>query len=72
MSDSRAQISAVTLVVPEYEAGISFYVGTLGWTLLENIALDAAKRRVTAAPPGGGCALWLAQATGAHPAAAGG
>ncbi|MFN0113265.1 MAG: VOC family protein [Paracoccaceae bacterium] len=61
----RQEISAVTLVVPEYDEGIAFYVGRLGWTLVADEALDAAKRWVLVAPPGSaGTRLLLARADG--------
>ncbi len=45
-------ISAVTLVVPDYDAGIAFYVGALGFTLVEDRVLSPTKRWVLVAPPG--------------------
>ncbi|MBM1219152.1 VOC family protein [Ponticoccus sp. SC2-23] len=55
-------IEAVAVVVPDYDAGIAFYVGTMGFVLLTDIDLGEGKRWVTVAPPGGGTALLLAQA----------
>jgi catechol 2,3-dioxygenase-like lactoylglutathione lyase family enzyme len=55
-------ISAVTLLVPSYEAGLAFFVGKLGFHLIEDTKLDGDKRWVLVAPPGGGCALVLARA----------
>ncbi len=54
-------LSAVSLVVPEYDLAIDFYVGTLGWDLLEDLP-QGNKRWVTVAPPGGQCRLVLARA----------
>jgi catechol 2,3-dioxygenase-like lactoylglutathione lyase family enzyme len=45
-------ISAVTLLVPDYDAGIAFYVGSLGFTLVEDRAMGPTKRWVLVAPPG--------------------
>ena len=45
-------LSAITLLVPDYDAGIAFYVGQLGFTLIEDRAMPAAKRWVLVAPPG--------------------
>jgi catechol 2,3-dioxygenase-like lactoylglutathione lyase family enzyme len=45
-------LHAVTLVVPDYDAEIAFYVDTLGFTLAEDIALEDAKRWVRVCPDG--------------------
>lgn len=58
------RIAAVTLVVPDYDAGIGFYCGALGFELLEDTELSAAKRWVRVAPKGGETALLLAKADG--------
>ncbi len=62
-------LSAVTLVVPDYDAAIAFYCGKLGWALLEDIP-QGRKRWVTIAPEGGQCRLLLARAEGADQQAA--
>ena len=41
----RQRIMALALVVPDYEAGIAFYVGKLGFDLLEDT--DMARRTVS-------------------------
>ena len=56
-------ISLVALVVPDYEAAIAFYVGKLGFDLLEDTDLGGGKRWVRVAPKGIGTALLLARAT---------
>ena len=56
-------ISLVTLVVPDYDDAIGFYVGKLGFDLLEDTDLGDGKRWVRVAPKGGGTALLLARAT---------
>ena len=56
-------IAAVTLLVPDYDKAIAYYVGKLGFKLIEDTALSATKRWVVVAPPGNGeTGLLLAQA----------
>ena len=57
-------IANVTLLVPDYDAGIAFYVDQLGFALLEDTTLTATKRWVRVAPPGAQTALLLAKADG--------
>lgn len=57
-------IANVTLLVPDYDAGIAFYVDQLGFTLLEDTTLSETKRWVRVAPPGAQTALLLAKADG--------
>ncbi|MBG6157260.1 catechol 2,3-dioxygenase-like lactoylglutathione lyase family enzyme [Labrenzia sp. EL_159] len=45
-------IGAVTLVVPDYDAAISFYVEKLGFDLVEDTKLSPNKRWVLVAPKG--------------------
>lgn len=66
-------ISAMSLVVPDYDAAIDYYVNTLGFTLCEDTMLSETKRWVTIAPPGSGecgCRLLLAKAANAAQLAA--
>ena len=56
-----ARISAVALVVPDYDLAIAFYVGKLGFHVTEDID-QGRKRWVTVEPPGGGTRLVLARA----------
>ena len=59
-------ISAVTLLVPDYDAGIAFYVGKLGFALVADTKLSPTKRWVLVAPPGSTeTRLLLAKADGA-------
>ncbi len=58
-----SRISALALVVPDYDAAIAFYVGTLGFRLVEDID-QGRKRWVTVEPSGGGVRLVLARAEG--------
>lgn len=61
----RQSLSLVALVVRDYDDAIAFYVGTLGFTLVEDTYQPAQdKRWVVVAPPGStGTALLLARAT---------
>ncbi len=56
-------IGLVTLVVPDYDEAIAFYVGRAGFALVEDTPLGAGKRWVVVAPPGG-AGLLLAAAEG--------
>ena len=53
-------------MVRDYDEALAFYVGTLGFTLVEDTPLpEQRKRWVVVAPPGSsGCRLLLAQAVG--------
>ncbi|MBO6507246.1 MAG: VOC family protein [Roseibium sp.] len=58
-------IGAITLVVPNYDAAIAFYVGKLGFDLIEDTRLTDTKRWVLVAPKGSTeTRLLLAQADG--------
>ncbi|MEL7032805.1 MAG: VOC family protein [Pseudomonadota bacterium] len=63
-------IANITLVVPDYDAAIDFYVRVLGFSLLEDTRLSETKRWVRVAPAGAETALLLAKADGAAQAAA--
>ncbi|MGB5869707.1 MAG: VOC family protein [Albidovulum sp.] len=74
---TRAQhIGEIALVVPDYDEALAFYVGKLGFRLIEDIAQGPNKRWVTVAPPGSasegqaGCRLLLAKADGPRQTAA--
>jgi catechol 2,3-dioxygenase-like lactoylglutathione lyase family enzyme len=66
MSQIKQTIGQVALVVREYDEAINFYVGTLGFTLVEDTCLpNQDKRWVIIAPPGStGSRLLLARAAG--------
>jgi catechol 2,3-dioxygenase-like lactoylglutathione lyase family enzyme len=68
MSQSLAQVA---LVVRDYDEAIAFYVGTLGFTLVEDTPIpEQNKRWVVVKPPGpNGARLLLARAVGAEQAA---
>ena len=46
-------VSAVSLLVPDYDDGIAFYVGKLGFTLIEDTPLGDAQRWVLVSPNSG-------------------
>lgn len=58
---SDARIAALALIVPDYAAGLEFYVHRLGFRLIEDVD-QGRKRWITVAPPGGGPVLVLARA----------
>ena len=62
----RQSLAHVALVVRDYDEAIAFYVGVLGFTLVEDsYQPDQDKRWVVVAPPGsppGGASLLLARA----------
>ena len=64
----KQSIGLVALVVPDYDAAIAFYVGVLGFTLVEDSWQPAQdKRWVVVAPPGASeSRLLLARATNAE------
>jgi catechol 2,3-dioxygenase-like lactoylglutathione lyase family enzyme len=59
-------LSAVAIVVRDYDEAIAFYVGVLGFALMEDTMIaEQNKRWVVVAPPGpAGCRLLLARAVG--------
>ncbi|MEO1734458.1 MAG: VOC family protein [Pseudomonadota bacterium] len=64
-------LHAVTLVVPDYDEAIRFYVGDLGFSLDEDVAMGPDKRWVRVTPPGASHgSLVLAKAVGREQAAA--
>ncbi len=65
----RQSIGTVALVVRDYDEAIAFYVGILGFTLVEDTYIEAQNKRwVVVAPPGSaGSRLLLARAVGEEP-----
>lgn len=57
-------IAIFTLIVPDYDAGIDFYVKRLGFELLEDTPRGPTKRWVRVAPKGAETAILLARADG--------
>lgn len=53
-------LSALTLIIPDYDAAIAFYCGVMGFDLTEDIN-QGHKRWVRVTPPGGGAGFILAQ-----------
>ena len=62
-------ITTLALLVPGYDQALAFYVGGLGFVLLDDVD-QGPKRWVRVAPAGGGAALLLARAEGARQTAA--
>ena len=62
----KQSIALVALVVRDYDEALDFYLGTLGFTLVEDTPVpEQAKRWVVVAPPGGaGARLLLARGAG--------
>ncbi len=59
----KQSIVTVALVVPDYDEALAFFVGTLGFDLLEDTPQAPGKRFVRVAPKGGaGAGLLLAKA----------
>ena len=48
----KQHVSAVSLVVSDYDAALAFYVGALGFELIEDTLITDTKRWVLVAPPG--------------------
>jgi catechol 2,3-dioxygenase-like lactoylglutathione lyase family enzyme len=63
-------LAAIALVVADYDEAIDFYVGKLGFDLIEDTKLGDSKRWVLVAPPGSSeTRLLLAKADNAEQAA---
>ena len=65
----QRSLGAVALLVPDYEEAIEYFVGTLGFTLVEDTRLSEEKRWVLVSP-GAGTSLLLAKANGERQRAA--
>ena len=63
-------LANITLLVPDYDAGIAFYVDQLGFDLIEDTRLSETKRWVRVAPHGAQTSLLLAKADGPDQVAA--
>jgi catechol 2,3-dioxygenase-like lactoylglutathione lyase family enzyme len=57
------RLQIVTFLVPDYDEGIAFFVGRLGWRLASDEDQGEGKRWVVVDPPDGGTALLLARAS---------
>ena len=62
---AQQTLAAVTVVVPDYDVGLAYYTGVLGFDLIEDSDLGNGKRWVLVAPKGSkACRLLLARAKG--------
>ena len=59
----QRSVGAVTIMVPDYQEAIDYFVGTLGFKLIEDTRLSEEKRWVLVSPGAGTCLL-LAKAKG--------
>ena len=53
----RRSVGAVTILVPDYQEAIDYFVCTLGFTLVEDTRLSEGKRWVLVSPGAGTCLL---------------
>lgn len=59
----RQSLTMLALVVRDYDEAMAYYVGTLGFDLIEDTDMGGGKRWVVVAPPGGsGARILLARA----------
>lgn len=58
------KLAMISILVPDYGAGIAFFVGQLGFDLLEDSDHGGGKRWVKVAPKGADTAFLLARAVG--------
>jgi catechol 2,3-dioxygenase-like lactoylglutathione lyase family enzyme len=58
------RLSLVTLVVREYDEAISYFVGVLGFRLVEDTPMGAGKRWVVVSPGEGSAEILLAKGVG--------
>ena len=65
----QRSVGAVTVLVPDYDEAIDYFVETLGFTLNEDTRISEEKRWVTVSP-GNGTRLLLAKAQGKRQTAA--
>ncbi|MBS0565069.1 MAG: VOC family protein [Proteobacteria bacterium] len=72
MTGRQQRLAFVSLLVPDYDLALAFYVGKLGFDLIDDLPQGGGKRWVTVRPPsaGQGCALLLARAASEAQAAA--
>ncbi|MEJ6401464.1 VOC family protein [Yoonia sp. 2307UL14-13] len=66
----RLRLALVSILVPDYDAGIAFFVGQMGFDLLEDTDLGGGKRWVRVAPKEAETAFLLAKAVGDQQVAA--
>ncbi len=63
-------LALISLLVPDYDTGIAYYVGQMGFDLLEDTDLGGGKRWVRVCPKGAQTAFLLARAVGDQQTAA--
>jgi catechol 2,3-dioxygenase-like lactoylglutathione lyase family enzyme len=63
-------LALMSILVPDYDAGLAFFVDQMGFTLLEDSDLGDGKRWVRVGPKGAQTAFLLAKATGPEQIAA--
>ena len=63
-------LALLSILVPDYDAGIAFFVGKMGLELLEDTDLGGGKRWVRVAPKGAQTGFLLARAVGEQQIAA--
>lgn len=68
---NRVQLALTTLVVPDYDAGIAFFVDALGFDLIEDSDMGGGKRWVVVGGQDGGRLLLARAATQAQAAVIG-
>ena len=59
-------LALISLLVSDYDQALSFYVGKLGFDLIEDTDMGAGKRWVVVSPGPGGSRLVLAKASDEH------
>ena len=64
-----SSLGLVALLVRDYDEALGFYVGKLGFDLVEDTAMGPDKRWVVVRPPGGETGLLLAKAANGSQAA---
>lgn len=62
-------LALISLLVGDYDEALSFYVGKLGFDLIEDTDMGAGKRWVVVSPGDGGSRFLLAKASDEHQAA---
>ena len=65
------KLHALSLLVPDYDEGIAFFTGPMGFALDQDLDLGAEKRWVRVTQPGGGTSFILARAVDDQRAAIG-
>ncbi|WP_348541137.1 VOC family protein [Thalassococcus arenae] len=65
------RLALVAILVPDYAAGLAFYVDTLGFSLIEDTDQGGGKRWVVVRPGAGATDILLARAVGDQRAAIG-